>query len=229
MILETIDFVKKELKNLDSSHDWNHIERVWKLALYIAKNEDYKGDLELLQLAAILHDVKDHKYAAKDGTADTATPESAITLFLSSLNYPKDSIAKVCLIVQQISFKNELGNLNQEFLIESKIVQDADRLDAIGAVGISRCFSFGAVHHAKFYDELSSYQSYSDRETKEISQEEYIQKFKSKGSSIDHFYDKLFKLKDMMKTQTGVKLAEQRNQFMISFIKQFDSEIELLK
>ncbi|KAM9966053.1 hypothetical protein ACTFIR_006241 [Dictyostelium discoideum] len=228
IIKKTVEFVKEEINSYnDPSHDYNHIERVWKLAKNIAEKENYadpnnsERPTELLELAALLHDVKDHKYLKKG--EDENTCSNTIISFLTSNNYPLESAQKIALIVSQISFKNELGNFSTtQLLIESKIVQDADRLDAIGAIGIARSFSFGAIKNRPFYGEGTMKLMNSDLKTVDMSQEQY----KNQTSpTIDHFYEKLFKLQSLLKTETGKKMGIQRHQFMVDFIKQFNNEL----
>ncbi|KAN0022795.1 hypothetical protein ACTFIU_005535 [Dictyostelium citrinum] len=233
IIKKTVEFVKEEINSYnDPSHDYNHIERVWKLAKNIAQKENYvdpnnsERPTELLELAALLHDVKDHKYLKKG--EDENTCSNTIISFLTSNNYPLESAQKIALIVSQISFKNELGNSSTtQLLIESKIVQDADRLDgmvyqAIGAIGIARCFSFGAIKNRPFYGEGTMKLMNSDFKTVDMSQEQYK---KQTSPTIDHFYEKLFKLQSLLKTETGKAMGIQRHQFMVDFIKQFNNEL----
>ncbi|EGG22518.1 hypothetical protein DFA_04646 [Cavenderia fasciculata] len=202
-----IDFVKNEMKNNDPSHDFKHVERVVDLTRQIAKSENYQGDMELLEVAAYLHDVNDWKYSG----SETAGVEAA-RLFLADQSYPEDKIEKVCQIIQDISFKNELGNTSMKSIpIESMIVQDADRLDAMGAVGVARTFSYGALKKNTFYEEETFQRTIGD---KTLTKDEYMKTSRAGSSTLDHFYDKLFILKDRIKTQTGKRMAQERHQFI---------------
>eukprot|EP01132_Coremiostelium_polycephalum_P002134 gene2134-2631_t len=228
LINQSIEFVKEELKGNDPSHDYEHVERVWNNAKYLAEKEGItdEDDLEIIEIAAILHDVRDYKYSGDENAG-----EHAVGQFLKQFNYPQMKIDKVCRIVKEISFKNEVGSSGSgenTILKESMIVQDADRLDAIGAIGIARCFAFGSVKGSKFYN-LNHYPAPLEEGGKltNLTKEEYLERSKLKAPIIDHFYDKLFKLSGMMKTKTGKELAQQRHDFMVQFIKQFGNELFL--
>ncbi|EGC36114.1 hypothetical protein DICPUDRAFT_20966, partial [Dictyostelium purpureum] len=216
IINKLVEFVKKEMADNDPSHDWNHVERVWKLAVSIAEQEEFEGDFELLQLAAIAHDIKDSKYLKPGEDEDTA--ENTIISFLTSHQYPLEKAKYISNVVKQISFKHELGvSSNYQFLPESKIVQDADRLDAIGAIGVARTFSYGAAKsNTPFYNQntkelMKSLDESDEIKTIQISKDQY----KNHNSpTIDHFYEKLFRLESMMKTKSGQKMAKKRHEFM---------------
>ncbi|EFA77553.1 hypothetical protein PPL_12156 [Heterostelium album PN500] len=215
IISKAKEYVMKDMINNDPSHDWAHVVRVINLVETIAREEKYSGDMEILLLSAILHDVGDWKYSGNENAAT-----NAIEAFLSSNSYPSEKIDRICKIVDDVSFKNELGRpTDYIYSKESKIVQDADRLDAIGATGVARTFAFGATKGSKFYGE----NSFGREIVTEMKKEEYMGK---KGEpTVDHFYDKLFRLKSMMKTETGKRMAEKRHQFMIDFIEQFNLEV----
>ncbi len=209
IIEETIHFVKEQLKNAEGGHDWFHIERVYKNALLIAKEE--KCDLEVVKLAALLHDIADSKFHNGD---ESVGPKTAKT-FLEAQNVKEETILHVIAIIENISFKG--GNFEQKFRSkELEIVQDADRLDAIGAIGIARTFNYGGFKNRALYDpEIAPNLA--------MSKEEYK---KSEAPTINHFYEKLLLLKDKMNTETGKKIAKKRHDFMIHFLAQFYAEWE---
>ncbi len=203
----TQNFVKKRLENTESGHDWFHIERVYKNALLIAKEETC--NIEVVQLAALLHDIADSKFHDGD---ETIGPKVARD-FLTKENVAEEIISHVVAIIENISFKG--GNFEQNLHSkELEIVQDADRLDAIGAIGIARTFNYGGFKNRDIYDpqilpNLS------------MSKEEYKN---STAPTINHFYEKLLLLKDKMNTETGKKIAQKRHDFMESYLEQFYNE-----
>ncbi len=206
----TIDFVKKQLKNAEGGHDWFHTERVWKLAKHISQTENCNP--EVVELSALLHDIADPKFHNGDETIAIALSDA----FLSAQNLPKETIAEVLFIIKNISFKNR-KDAPKVLPIELKIVQDADRLDAIGAIGIARTFNFGGfrnnpMHHPDLPANLN------------MSKEEYK---KSDGTTINHFYEKLLLLKDLMHTETAKKIAEHRHDLMLGFLDEFYREWEV--
>ena len=207
IIEHTIRFVKEQLKNAEGGHDWFHIERVYKNALLIAKEE--KCDLEVVKLAALLHDIADSKFHNGD---ESVGPKTAKT-FLEAQNVKEETILHVIAIIENISYKG--GNFDQQFHSkELAIVQDADRLDAIGAIGIARTFNYGGFKNRALYDpEIAPNLA--------MSKEEYK---KSEAPTINHFYEKLLLLKDKMNTETGKKIAKKRHDFMIHFLAQFYAE-----
>ncbi|WP_312819152.1 HD domain-containing protein [Kaistella carnis] len=207
IIESTIAFVKEKLEGAEAGHDWFHIERVWKLSKKIAQNETC--NLEVVELAALLHDIADPKF--HNGDEELALKISGE--FLESKNADAPIIDQVLFIIKNISFKNR-NEIVENPPIELQIVQDADRLDAIGAIGIARTFNFGGFKNNLMY--------HPDIEPKlNQTKEEYK---KSNGTTINHFYEKLLLLKDLMNTETGKKLAEDRHNFMLSFLKQFYHE-----
>jgi uncharacterized protein len=209
IIEHTIRFVKEQLKNAEGGHDWFHIERVYKNALLIAKEE--KCDIEVVKLAALLHDIADSKFHNGD---ESVGPKTART-FLEAQNVKEETILHVIAIIENISFKG--GNFDQQFHSkELAIVQDADRLDAIGAIGIARTFNYGGFKNRTLYNpEIAPNLS--------MSKEEYK---KSEAPTINHFYEKLLLLKDKMNTETGKKIAKKRHDFMVHFLAQFYAEWE---
>lgn len=209
LIDKTILFVKEQLENAESGHDWFHIERVYKNALQIAEEEDC--DLEIVKLGALLHDIADSKFHGGD---ENIGPQTARN-FLESINAPEETIAHVINIIENISFKG--GNFEKSFnSIELEIVQDADRLDAIGAIGIARTFNYGGFKNRQIYNPAIPPKL-------RMTKEEYKN---SEAPTLNHFYEKLFLLKDKMNTQTGKELAQGRHLFMEKFLSQFYAEWE---
>lgn len=209
LIDKTILFVKDQLKDAESGHDWFHIERVYKNALLIAQSE--VCNLEVVKLGALLHDIADSKFHNGD---ETIGPKTART-FLESQNISEEIIIHVIKIIENISFKG--GNFEKKFnSIELEIVQDADRLDAIGAIGIARTFNYGGFKNRTLYNPVISPQL-------NMTKEEYKN---SEAPTINHFYEKLLLLKDKMNTKTGRELAKERHQFMEKFLSQFYAEWE---
>lgn len=209
LIERTIFFVKETLAQAEGGHDWFHIERVYKNALLIAASE--KCDLEIVQLGALLHDIADSKFHGGD---ETIGPKTA-RLFLESENVDRTIIDHVIAIIENISFKG--GKVERKFSsVELDIVQDADRLDAIGAIGIARTFNYGgfknrALYHPEIAPNLS------------MTKEEYKN---NEAPTINHFYEKLLLLKDKMNTQTGKQIAQDRHRYMEGFLEQFYAEWE---
>ena len=208
LISETIAYVKRELENAEGGHDWFHIERVYKNAALIANGENC--DILIVQLGALLHDIADSKFHAGD---ETVGPKKA-RLFLESKNVPENTIAHVVNIIENISFKG--GHETKKFSsLELDIVQDADRLDAIGAIGIARTFNYGGFKNRAIYNpEITP--------NLKMNKEEYKN---SNAPTINHFYEKLLLLKDKMNTKTGREIAAQRHEFMELFLNQFYSEL----
>ena len=206
-IENTINFVKKQLEHAESGHNWFHMERVYNNALLIAKEETC--NLEVVQLAALLHDIADSKFHDGD---ETVGPKVASD-FLTSENVSEETINHVVKIIENISFKG--GNFEKKFTSkELEIVQDADRLDAIGAVGIARTFNYGGFKNREIYNpEILP--------NLNMSKEEYKN---STAPTINHFYEKLLLLKDKMNTESGKKIAQQRHDFMETFLEQFYNE-----
>ena len=207
IIQNTIAFVKKELQNAEGGHDWFHIERVYKNALLISENE--KVDMTIVVLAALLHDIADSKFHNGD---ETVGPKKA-SAFLNTQHISEEKTEHIIKIIANISFKG--GNKKQKFHSkELEVVQDADRLDALGAIGIARTFNYGGFKNRKLYDpEIKPNLNLSPSEYKA-----------STAPTINHFYEKLLLLKDRMNTDTGKRIAEQRHQFMETFLNQFYAE-----
>jgi uncharacterized protein len=207
IIQNTIQFVKEKLEGAEAGHDWFHIERVWKLSKKIAQTEDC--NLEVIELSALLHDIADPKFHNGDETLALKISKE----FLEAQNVEEQIIQQALFIIQNISFKNR-GEVPQNLPIELKVVQDADRIDAIGAIGVARTFNFGGFKNNMMY--------HPDIQPKlNMSKEEYK---KSNGTTVNHFYEKLLLLKDLMNTNEGKKIAEERHQFMLTFLDQFMKE-----
>jgi uncharacterized protein len=214
IITATIAFVKKELKNAEGGHDWFHVERVFKNALLISKDE--KVDTFVVSLAALLHDIADPKFYNGD---ETIGPRIA-SEFLTNQNVSKEIRTHVENIIQHISYKNSFDTVSEKFTSkELEVVQDADRLDAIGAIGIARCFNYGGFKNRALYDP-------------EIIPDLNMTKEQYKNSdapTLNHFYEKLLLLKDQMNTLSGKKIATQRHAFMEIYLQQFYNEWDGVK
>ncbi|MEY2970719.1 MAG: hypothetical protein RLZZ599_1092 [Bacteroidota bacterium] len=203
----TIEYVKTALKNSEGGHDWFHIERVWKNAKLIATEEEC--DLELVELAALLHDIADSKFHDGDEEIGPKTAQD----WLERSSYPPERIARIVQIIRAISYKGG-KNEHKDHSIEFKVVQDADRLDAIGAIGIARTFNYGGFKNRPLYNpEIPA--------NLNLSKEEYKN---NPGPTINHFYEKLLLLKDLMNTATGRRIAQERHEFMETFLSQFFQE-----
>ncbi|MEJ2882547.1 HD domain-containing protein [Pedobacter sp. GR22-6] len=208
IIDKTISFVKATLADAEAGHDWFHIERVFHNAQKI--NAIEKGDALVVALAALLHDIADPKFNNGD---EEIGPRMAGD-FLSSLALDEQLIVHVQQIIRNLSYKASLGVVNFQSS-ELDIVQDADRLDAIGAIGIARAFTYGGYKNRVLYDP-------EIKPNLNMSKEEYKN---STAPTINHFYEKLLLLKDLMKTEEGKRIAEQRHEFMLSYLEQFYSEV----
>jgi uncharacterized protein len=205
----TILFVKENLQNAEAGHDWFHVERVYKNALLIAKEQEC--NLDIVKLGALLHDIADSKFHNGD---ETIGPKVARE-FLESQKVTEEVITHVVNIIENISFKG--GNFENKFTsIELDIVQDADRLDALGAIGIARTFNYGGFKNRPLY--LPNVAPNLN-----MTKEEYKN---SAAPTLNHFYEKLLLLKDKMNTDTGKKLALERHKFMENFLSQFYAEWE---
>jgi len=207
LINKTILFVREKLTNAEGGHDWFHIQRVYKNALLIATGESC--DETVVKLGALLHDIADSKFHAGD---ETVGPKVARE-FLENEGVSEAIISHVIQIIDNISFKG--GKTEKVFSsIELDIVQDADRLDAIGAIGIARAFNYGGFKNRSMYDPNIA-------PNLQMSKEEYKN---SQAPTINHFYEKLLLLKDKMNTETGKQIAEQRHHYMQEFLAQFYAE-----
>jgi len=209
LIETTIQFVKATLAQAEGGHDWFHIERVYKNAVLIAASE--KCDVEIVQLGALLHDIADSKFHNGD---ESIGPKTART-FLESEKVAPATIDHVIAIIENISFKG--GKVERQFSsIELDIVQDADRLDAIGAIGIARTFNYGGFKNRSLYNpEIAPNLTMTKDEYKN-----------NEAPTINHFYEKLLLLKDKMNTTTGKQIAQDRHRYMEDFLEQFYAEWE---
>ncbi len=199
--------IQKQFENESTGHDWFHIERVYNMAAFLQKTEG--GDLEIIELSALLHDVSDHKF---NGGSATLGGDIAFEMLIN-LNYSSVKAEKVREIINQVSFKGA----NVEHLtssIEAKIVQDADRLDAIGAIGIARAFAYGGNKERPLYDPSippilhDSFDAYKN----------------AKSHTINHFHEKLLLLRSKLNTRTAINIGNERHEFLELFLKNFMNE-----
>jgi len=207
IIRKTAEYVRATLEGEASGHDWWHAYRVWKVAQTIGKQEG--ADLFVVELAALLHDIADWKFHDGD---ETVGPQKART-WLTSLHVQKDIIDHVCEIIETVSFKGA-GVATPMRTLEGKVVQDADRLDAIGAIGIGRCFAFGGSKGRLMYDPQQKVLLHESAESYK----------KNDSTSLNHFYEKLFLVKDRINTKTARDIAQQRHEYMKVFVKRFLDE-----
>jgi len=205
LLKATENFVKSVLEGESSGHDWWHIHRVRNMALMIAKSEG--ADLFVVELAALLHDIDDWKLIVAGGE------EQKTKTWLRNCNVEENVAERICRIIDGVSFKGAGVNTSTND-IEGKALQDADRLDAIGAIGIARTFAYGGSRGRGIYDPEIQPEMHTDFENYK----------KSNAPTINHFYEKLLLLKDQMQTKMGRTLAEQRHDFMILFLNQFYEE-----
>lgn len=207
IINKTVKFVRKKLEGEGSGHDWWHVYRVWQTAKSISKKE--KSDLFIVELGALLHDIADWKFCDGD---ETVGPKIA-GKWLTSQKLDAEYIKTVQEIIEDVSFKGA-GVKKKIRLKEGEIVQDADRLDAMGAIGIARCFAYGGFRKREMYNP-------DVKPAKHKTAEEYK---KNTSSSVNHFYEKLFLLKDLMNTKTAKKIALKRHKFMKNYLDEFFKE-----
>jgi uncharacterized protein len=208
IINKTIEFVKLTLADAEGGHDWFHIERVYKNSLLISKTETV--DAFVVALGALLHDIADSKFHEGD---ETIGPKIARE-FLFKMNVDSKVIEHVIQIIDNISFKSSLLGSKTFKSAELDVVQDADRLDAIGAIGIARCFNYGGYKNRALYNP-------EIKPNLNMTKEAYKA---SNAPSINHFYEKLLLLKDKMNTKTGKQIAEERHTYMLGFLNQFYDE-----
>ncbi|WP_394355213.1 HD domain-containing protein [Mucilaginibacter myungsuensis] len=203
-IEQTCAFVQQKLKDAEGGHDWWHIHRVWTNAKKIAANEN--ADLLVVELAALLHDIADSKFHNGD---EEIGPKTA-AVYLESIGVDDATVNHVEQIIKHMSFKSGFDG-HKFYSIEMGIVQDADRLDAIGAIGIARCFTYGGFKNREIYNPEIPVNL-------NMTKEEYKN---STAPTINHFYEKLLLLKDKMNTNAGKQLAQQRHDFMLTYLGQF--------
>ena len=207
IIERTISFVKETLADAEAGHDWFHIERVYRNALQL--NAEEHGDPLTISLAALLHDIADSKF----NNGDEEIGPRLAKEFMQRMELPEEVILHVCGIIKNLSYKASLGGVNFSSK-ELDIVQDADRLDAIGAIGIARAFTYGGYKNRVMYDPAI---------TPDLSMDKEVYK-NSTAPTINHFYEKLLRLKDLMKTPAGLKMAAARHEFMLVYLDHFYSE-----
>ncbi len=207
IIARAADHVRAKLEGEGTGHDWWHIRRVWKTAVAIGKRE--KADLFIVELAALLHDIADWKFHGGDLSAG---PRAA-RAWLESLGAEPAAIDRVCAVINEVTFKGA-GVPTPTSSLEAKVVQDADRLDALGAIGIGRAFAYGGAKGRLMHDP-------NEKPRLHASFEAYK---KSRGTTINHFHEKLLLLKERMNTAAGRRMAAQRHKFMESFLKEFMKE-----
>lgn len=207
IIQECIKYITPLFENDSSGHDLDHTLRVYNLSLEILKKEK-KGDKEIISLASLLHDVDDYKLFNTENNYNARN-------FLKNINYNDKKIEEIIMIINSVSFKGKDSVI--PFSIEGKIVQDADRLDALGAIGIARAFAYGGAHNRKLYN-------LNNKIKKSLTFEEYKT---SNSDTISHFYEKLLLLENMMNTKYGKKLAKNRTKFTKKYLKEFYKEVEI--
>jgi len=207
IIARAMAYVKEKFENEYSGHDWFHTLRVFRTATRIAEAEG--ADLETVQLAALLHDVDDRKLSP-----ETYAEQKNARSFLAENGVEESVICEICRIISEVSFVGSDSVVPST--LEGKCVQDADRLDAIGAIGIARAFAYGGNHNRLMYHPDIA-------PNPNMSKEEYI---KSNSTTVNHFYEKLFKLTDMMNTDTAKQIAKERDEYMKAFIAEFMDEWE---
>jgi len=208
LINTCIEFVKQTLAGAEGGHDWYHIERVWNTARYI-RDQEGSGDLMTIELAALLHDISDAKFNGGDDEMGSRMASD----FLLKQGLKQEKVEHIEFIIKHVSYK---GGFAQDKIntIEFQIVQDADRLDAIGAIGIARAFNYGGFKNRPIHKPEMPLQEYKDSKA-------YHQ---SDAPTINHFYEKLLKLKDLMNTTTGKSMADERHDYMLRFLDQFYRE-----
>lgn len=207
ILSKTESYVRNKLEGEGSGHDWWHIHRVRNTALKLGQEE--KADLFVVELAALLHDIADHKFHGGDEEIGPATARN----WLESLEVEESIIGHICDIIRDISFKGSEVETPMK-TIEGKVVQDADRLDAIGAIGIARAFTYGGYKGRELHNP----------DTEPESHDSFDGYKKSTGPTLNHFYEKLFLLKDRMNTASGRRLAKERHEFMQEFVDRFLKE-----
>jgi len=211
IIKKTADYAKQKLSGECSGHDFWHVYRVWKMAVYLAKKE--KADLFVVQLAALLHDIADWKFNDNDREGSILSAK-----FLKELKVNQEIINQVCHIIDGVSFKGD-GVKNKIKSIEGMIVQDADRLDALGAIGIARTFAYGGYKQREIYNPDKKFKLHKT----------FSSYKKNQGSSINHFYEKLLLLKNLINTKTAKKIAQHRHKIMEGYLSEFYQEWEAKK
>ena len=214
LVAATAAFIQEKFATEGSGHDWPHIRRVWQVARALAAAEaaQHPGlDLEVVELAALLHDIADWKFHGGDYEAGPRAARS----WLLSQQVPEATVARVEQIIREVSFKG-LGTETPVSSAEAAVVQDADRLDAIGAIGVGRAFAYGGHKGRPMHDPA----------TLPVSHHDFAQYQQSTAPTLNHFYEKLLHLKDRLHTPAARRLAEERHAFMEAFVAQFLREWE---
>lgn len=207
IVKKTAKYIKKTFTNTHSGHDWWHMWRVWQNAKHIGKTE--KADMFVVEMGALLHDISDWKFNSKEDSESAANARQ----WLKQFNLDEQTIDHICDIVATVSFKG-VDVTPEMKTLEGKIVRDADRLDAMGAIGVARAFAYGGAVNRLMYDP-------SETPHLHKTQKEYMD---NKSHTINHFYEKLLHLKDLMRTETGKRIAEKRHTYMEEFLKEFYAE-----
>ncbi|MGL5766759.1 MAG: HD domain-containing protein, partial [Sarcina sp.] len=210
ILKNTIEFIKERFEGKGSGHDWLHIDRVYRNAIYIMNYEE--ADKFIVKMSALLHDLDDWKFNKEVEGEMTITEK-----FLNSQNLNKEDTKKILEIIESISYKGGVVSSKQSS-IEGMIVQDADRLDAMGAVGIARAFTYGGYKNNLIYDPKIKPQIFNN-----------LNEVKKKNTTINHFYEKLLKLKDLMNTETAKTMANKRHKYMEDFLDTFYEEWNISK
>lgn len=208
IIKQSVEYLKKNFEGESSGHDWQHVLRVWQLSKKIALQEN-KGDLFVIEMGALLHDIADHKFHNGD---DTIGPKKAEEL-LNRFKIETEQKNKIIQIVEQISFKG-LGVETPMTSIEGEIVQDADRLDAMGAIGIARTFAYGGSKNREIFNPS----------IKPVFHASFSEYKSAKSPTINHFYEKLLHLKERLNTKSAIAEGEKRHQYMEDFLRHFFEE-----
>ena len=210
IIQKTVEYVKEVLADAEGGHNWYHIERVWNMSRYIREQEG-RGDLLTIELAALLHDISDAKFNGGDENLGS----QMASRFLLDLGIEAKRAEHIQTIIQYVSFKGGFPQ-NRIRSIEFQIVQDADRLDAMGAIGIARAFNYGGFKNRPIHDPSMPLQAYANSKAYH----------KSDAPTINHFYEKLLKLKDLMNTRSGKEIGLERHNYMLQFLDTFFKEID---
>lgn len=207
IIKNTEKFVKDKMSGEGSGHDWWHVHRVWRNAVHIGKKE--KADMFIVELGALLHDIADFKFHNGDDMAGARVSRD----WLEKQRVDKETIKRVCDIVRGVSFKG--AKVKSELKTkEGMVVQDADRLDALGAIGIARTFAYGGAKGREIYNP----------EIKVVKHESFEEYKNANSTSINHFFEKLLLLKDLMNTKSGKQMAEERHKFLKQYLDRFFKE-----
>ena len=209
LLKQTRGYAKEKMSHESTGHDWFHVERVVKIAKQIAKKET-DTDIFVIELAALLHDIADWKVRNANKSEDKVLEEVT-----QRLKFPNEVKEKILEIVPNMSYSKNLDG-RKKLSREGEIVQDADRLDALGAIGIARAFAYGGKKNREIYNPLVTPKNFKSTNSYRI----------ANGTTINHFYEKLFLLKDLMNTETAKKIASKREKFMKKFLEEFYKEWE---